>query len=103
MSTFESSSIVTFIIASFAVWRVTSLLNREAGPFAILDYFRQFIGIIDDKGRKVAKNELAELFICPFCLSVWVALPFALILYPFPASLIAWLALSGAAIAIERM
>lgn len=95
---------LTFIVIAFAVFRLTSLLHRESGPFAIFDKFRYMIGIRNEGGRIIARNELAEAFICFMCLSVWIALPFALVFFGISwEAFLYWLAFSGAAILIERV
>jgi hypothetical protein len=79
-----------------AVWRVTHLFTAEDGPGEILARLRQTVG----------EGLWGRLLDCFYCLSLWVALPFALFLSPPTAgwgeSLLAWLALSAGAILLER-
>ncbi len=67
-----------FLIAALATYRFTGLLNaqdEEAGPGHILDRFRAWIGVrYDEKHRATASNGFAEAFLCPLCLSIWIAL-----------------------------
>jgi hypothetical protein len=80
-----------FALAVFAVWRVTHLLSREDGPW---DVFRRL-------RRTVI---LSRVLVCFYCLSVWVALPFAFFLKGnLVETAVGWLAASGAAILLERM
>jgi|SRR5215469_11670924 len=80
-----------FVLAVFAVWRVTHLLAREDGPW---DCFRRL--------RRLAV--FGKVAACFYCLSVWVAVPFALFLQGNAIeTFVGWLALSGAAILLERM
>lgn len=50
------------------------MLIHEAGPYNCFHKLRYLIGIRHDRENKpVATNELAKLFLCHWCLSVWVA------------------------------
>ncbi len=76
------------------VWRVTHLLQAEDGPWSCLQKLRQLAGRIGS-GR---------VFTCRLCLSLWVAMPFALMLArDIRQALLLWLGLSGAAILLDRM
>jgi hypothetical protein len=80
-----------FVLAIFAVWRVTHLLAREDGPWDVFLRLRRTPVL----GKAVA---------CFYCLSVWVSVPFAFFLRGNAVeTLVGWLALSGAAILLERM
>ncbi len=82
-----------FLLAVLAVWRVTHLLSREDGPFNVLGQFRRVLGT----------RMLKDLVSCFYCLSIWVAAPFAWFLQgTWVERTIGWLALSGAAILLER-
>lgn len=83
-----------FLLAALAVWRVTHLLAREDGPWDLLLRLRRALGT----------GMFSRMVACFYCLSVWVALPFAFFLKGDAAeTLVGWLALSGAAILLERM
>lgn len=82
------------VLAVLAVWRVTHLLAREDGPGEVLARLRAWLGW----------GFWGRLMDCFYCLSVWVAAPFA----PFVARglvevVVAWLALSGGACLLERL
>lgn len=82
-----------FVLAALAVWRVTHLLAREDGPWDLVLQLR----------RKIGSGMLSRLFGCFYCLSLWVALLFAWFLRGDAAeTFVGWLALSGAAIVLER-
>src|SRR5579884_653305 len=82
-----------FVLAAIAVWRLTHLVAREDGPFELLRRIR----------RALPKRIFGRLFGCLYCLSVWVALRFALFVsLSAPEWLVTWFALSGAAILLER-
>lgn len=83
-----------FALAALASWRVTHLLAAEDGPGALVLRLRTRLGA----------SGLGALMDCFQCLSLWVAMPFALALAHSAAGwLLAWLALSGAACLLERI
>ncbi len=83
-----------FLLAALAVWRVTHMLAAEDGPWDVLVRVRRALG----------SGVLGKLARCFYCLSVWVALPFAWFLQGNVAeTVVGWLALSGAAVLLERM
>jgi hypothetical protein len=81
------------ILSAIAVWRVTHLVCYEEGPWMVLDRMRQSAG----------HGFWGRLLHCFYCLSVWIALPFAVVL---PAGwgerVLGWAAFSGVAILLER-
>lgn len=82
-----------FLLAVLAVWRITHMLAHEDGPWDILRHLR----------RRIGTGMLSRLFACFYCLSIWVALPFAWFLKGDAAeTFVGWLALSGGAILLER-
>ncbi len=82
-----------FLLATLAVWRVTHLLSREDGPWDLLLRFRRALG----------SGMLSKLVACFYCLSLWVALPFAWFLTAsWIERVVSWLAVSAAAILLER-
>lgn len=81
------------VLTVLAVWRLTHLLNKEDGPFDIIFLMRQ----------KAGAGFLGNLLDCFYCLSMWVSLPFAIWLAAtWKESLLAWLAISGAACLLEQ-
>jgi len=83
-----------FALATLAVWRLTHLLAREDGPWDLTLRMR----------RGLREGRLADLGTCFNCVSVWVALPFALFLRgDVVETLVGWLALSGGASLLERL
>ena len=76
------------------VWRVTHLLHGEDGPWDLLARLR----------RTVGAGWGERLLDCFYCLSLWIAIPFAYFLgEQWKERLVLWPALSGAAILLERM
>jgi hypothetical protein len=81
------------VLGVLVTWRMTHLLHAEDGPWQLLVRMRRAI-----------KPVTGKLFDCFYCLSLWVAAPFAYLLgesWTECALLIP--ALSGAAILIERL
>jgi hypothetical protein len=78
-----------FVLAVLAVWRLTHLLAKEDGPWRMFSRLRgSFLG---------------PLLSCFYCLSVWVAAAF--VWFTGGTRLeraVTWLALSGAAILLEK-
>jgi len=82
-----------FVLAALATWRITHLLAREDGPADLLARLRGRLG----------NSFLGKLMDCFYCLSLWVAAPFAFAVGRQPMDLLlGWLALSGAASLLER-
>ena len=83
-----------FVLAALAVWRVTHLFNAEDGPFDLLVGLRRLAG----------SGAIGKLLDCFYCLSLWVAVPFALLLEDtLKQRVLLWLALSGAAGLLQRL
>jgi len=81
------------MLGILGVWRITHLLNAEDGPWNFLVRFRRFLG----------SGFLGELLNCFYCLSLWIAIPFAWVLgQSWKERLLLWPALSGAAILLHR-
>lgn len=88
------SSLYRFILGVLSVWRITHLLNAEDGPWDVLVSFRKLL----------ASGIGGELLDCVQCLSLWIALPFALMLGDhWPEKLLLWPALSAGGILLERL
>lgn len=79
-------------LAVLAAWRLTHLLAAEDGPFDLVLRLRQRLGT----------GTWGQLMDCPYCVSLWVAAPLALLL---AGDVAGWglsvLALSGAVCIIE--
>lgn len=100
-------NIVEIILLSFAVWRVTSLIAQEKGPFGIFERLREKVGISHYASGEVCEipdKFFCELFSCVWCLSVWVSAGFviAYIFLPVPTIYFAlWLSLSTITIMVN--
>lgn len=89
----ENGSIWRFGLAALAVWRVTHLLAEEDGPWDLIARLRGRLGA----------NILGRLMDCFYCLSLWIALPLAVLTSNGWFGLaVHWLALSGAACLLEK-
>ena len=88
------ASLMPFVLAVFATWRVTHLLANEDGPADIIFRLR----------RQLGDGFIGSLMDCFNCMSIWIAAPFALYASANPLSwAVSWLALSGAACLLERL
>jgi hypothetical protein len=81
------------VIGVLGVWRVTHLLHAEDGPWDFVVRLRGYAG-----------NGLwGRLLDCFYCLSLWIALPFAWLCGEgWVERLVLWPALSAGAIFLER-
>jgi hypothetical protein len=82
-----------FVLAALATWRVTHLLAEEDGPADVVVRLR----------RRAGSSWAGDLLDCFYCLSVWVAVPFAVGLAGRRrVDPVACLAVSGAACLLEQ-
>jgi hypothetical protein len=80
-------------LGTLAVWRVTHLLSAEDGPWDLVAWLR----------RKAGTGFWANLLDCFYCLSLWIAAPFAFFLGSgIKERLCLWLAFSAGAIILNR-
>jgi hypothetical protein len=87
-------SLMRFVLAVLATWRVTHLLANEDGPGNVIVGLR----------RRLGDGLLASLMDCFNCLSLWIAAPAAFLVSSRPLMwAVSWLALSGAACLLERL
>ena len=83
-----------FVLGIFGVWRIVHLLNAEDGPWNLLARLR----------RRAGEGFWGGLLDCFYCLSLWIAAPFAWFLGTgWKERLLLWPALSGAACLLERL
>jgi hypothetical protein len=82
------------VLAVLAVWRITHLFHAEDGPWDLLTRFRERLG----------QGFFGSLLDCFYCLSLWIAAPFAFLLgESIGEQLLLWPALSGGASLLERI
>lgn len=93
------SPITWLILLAFATFRLGWLFARDAGPFALLDKWRDLLaGRAADSGHQGWAWSFHELFDCPLCLGMWLsALLLFLALLPVIAIklIVLWLAVAG--------
>ncbi len=83
-----------FILATLAVWRLSHLIAAEDGPFELIAWLR----------RKAGSGFWGRLLDCFYCLSIWIAIPFAIWLGGSRwQRFLIWPALSGAAVLLNRI
>ena len=84
---------VAVVPAVLAVWRVTHLLVAEDGPWNAFAHLRHAAAVV----------RLRRLADCFYCASIWIAIPFALLIAREWRGLAMCIpALSGGAIVLER-
>jgi hypothetical protein len=84
---------IQFVICALAVWRLTHLFVLEDGPWDFVYHLR----------RKLGNSIFGKAMDCFYCLSIWIAVPFAFIIFrDWLSILIGWLSLSGAASLVEQ-
>ena len=63
------------LILGLAVWRFSSLLVQEGGPWDIFARLRHRIGVrYDAESLPYGRNEFAKGIVCTWCISVWLGL-----------------------------
>jgi hypothetical protein len=89
----EFSIETRFVLCALATWRLTHFLVAEDGPGDLVVKLRAFLG----------DTTLGALMDCFYCMSIWIAVPFAFaVARDVPALFISWLAVSGAAALLEQ-
>jgi hypothetical protein len=83
------------------------MLVHEDGPFDIFERFRHFLGIrYTERSNRYGTNVLAKLFMCVWCLSVWVGIAVT-VLYVLLGEIAIYIclpfAISGGAVILERL
>src|SRR5687767_2764886 len=86
-----------FAVAVLATWRAAHLVANEDGPFDAILAVR----------RRAGDGVLGRLMDCPYCLSLWLAMPLTGWLVRRsglgrPDAVPVWLAVSGGACLLER-
>src|SRR5256885_11502756 len=86
-------SFTYLVVGVLGVWRVTHLFWGEDGPFDVLVRIRRLFG----------NSVFGQMLDCFYCLSLWVAIPFASVLATtWREGTLMWLALSGGACLLAR-
>ena len=92
-----SKAVAAFVVAVLATWRISRLVAKEDGPFDVVLRAR----------ARAGTSVLGRLMDCPYCVSVWAALPLAGWLIrrdgrPIADLVLVWLAISAGACLIEQ-
>jgi hypothetical protein len=83
-----------FLLGILSVWRITHLLQAEDGAWDVVVHLR----------RTAGEGFWGQLLDCFYCLSVWIAAPFAIFLgQKLGERILLWPALSAGAILLERV
>jgi hypothetical protein len=89
----DISNWIWLVISIFSVWRLTSLLCYESGPFNLFNRIRKLF-------YKIGLGKIIECF---HCTGLWVSIFIILLIYEFNIALVFLiLAVSGASSIIER-
>lgn len=96
------------LVIALAVWRISSLLTSEYGPWHIFVHIRERFGIVHNgNGRPAQWPEtfMGELLTCVWCISLYVGFILT-VLYLLTGSIIVWIclpfALSAFAILVNK-
>ena len=82
------------LLGVLSVWRITHLFQAEDGPCDVVVRLR----------RRAGEGFWGQLLDCYYCLSVWIAAPFAVFLgQRLGERILLWPALSAGAILLERV
>lgn len=79
--------ITALVVLSLAVWRISHLLMVESGPFRIFVHLRKLMGIehdADDEPNLWPNTYFGQMFECPYCLTMNLAIVFGLLWIFFP-------------------
>lgn len=89
-------TLATLLIIGLAVWRVAYMVTKESGAFGV---FYRFRAVLERRYKKAdTHGTLYELFSCPYCLSVWLAV-IGWLAWQHPAGQVVLQALAIAAVA----
>jgi hypothetical protein len=87
-------AITSLVLGILTVWRITHFLRAEDGPMDIVVLMR----------RSAGESVWGKLLDCFYCLSVWVSLPFGILLGgSWLERALLWPSLSAGAIILERV
>lgn len=81
------------LLSVLTVWRITHLFSKEDGPFNIIFLIR----------KKAGAGFFGNLLDCFYCLSIWIAFPFGILMgNGLMEIILSWFAISGAACLLEQ-
>lgn len=89
-----NDAVYELVLAILGVWRICHLVHKEDGPWELIAALR----------RRAGDSMAGRAMDCFYCVSLWVAPPFAAVLaMDWRQGVLLWLALSGAAIMVEAL
>jgi hypothetical protein len=98
-------SVTNLLILILAVWRISSLLVNEDGPFSVFGRLRHRLGVrYDEYSQPYGENEVAKALTCTWCTSVWVSFVLAALYAAAPTAVLVCslpFALSAGAIVVD--
>ena len=91
-----------FILACFACFRLAELIAVDDGPGNVFLTIRAKLGGYDLGDDGQPETSLGRGIICPYCVGIWLAALFALVLFPIEwMTAIYWLAIAGGQAALQ--
>jgi len=88
------------IALGLAVWRLSSLISRESGPYNIFALLRFRMGVVYNKmSEEIPSSELSRGILCLWCVSIWISIPLGVLYFFFPI----WTVLACAPFAISAI
>jgi hypothetical protein len=94
----SSALLIPFVLLVLACYRVARFIVTDDGPWRFMLRIRTRLGVYDlgENGRP--RSMLGEMFSCPYCIGLWVALFMAVGLgwfLPWPVTAVCWWAIAG--------
>lgn len=81
-----------------ATWRITNMIQDENGPYGVFSRLQAWAARKPD-----TPGSIGDGFFCFYCLSVYVAFPFALLLAFNKYFILYWFAISAGAIFLFKL
>jgi len=98
---------VMFILIALAVWRISSLVAHEDGPYEVFEKFRHLVGVeYDEESKPYGRNQFAKGLTCIWCNSIWFGVIVTIAYARFPEATVLFcipFALSTVAIIVESI
>lgn len=92
---------IELFIISLAVWRLSSLLVVEDGPFDIFAQVRSRVGVkYDEMSHPYGTNVLSKMLSCIWCVSIWISFISCALVFGFHAWIDLFLPFAVSALAI---
>ncbi len=104
MSQLNLADLVSFLLASFACFRLAQFVVYDDAPGGLMLRLRIRAGVYDYGDNGEPQSRLARLLSCPHCVGLWIALGLAICLFwqRLFVLLPAWWAIAGLQSFLER-